>query len=282
MMMAAPPRRPTRRRSCATFVYAEPKPGTIFLWESWLRHEVVARHAARASGSASASTIAEPDQRCEAIEPIALLIVSGTSSLRASAMAANASARRQARTRRARHPRSRAAATNPCPAVNRDALPAPAQARKCAPPLSVLRSAWTARRDRKSERNEIQIPWREHERRLRLEAEVADFLTFKQTKTSSTSSARQAAISSSSHSPARGRAMIPRRWPAGWRIHAIEDFTDQGKVCEPGDHLLLEADAGARPAMVGGDVDGLDAALGVGCSCRDEAVGLLRRGRRRR
>ena len=35
LMMAAP-QRP------GTFVYAEPKPGTIFLWESWLRHEVPA------------------------------------------------------------------------------------------------------------------------------------------------------------------------------------------------------------------------------------------------
>jgi uncharacterized protein (TIGR02466 family) len=35
LMMAAP-QRP------GVFVYAEPKPGTIFLWESWLRHEVPA------------------------------------------------------------------------------------------------------------------------------------------------------------------------------------------------------------------------------------------------
>lgn len=35
LMMAAP-QRP------GTFVYAEPAPGTIFLWESWLRHEVPA------------------------------------------------------------------------------------------------------------------------------------------------------------------------------------------------------------------------------------------------
>lgn len=35
LMMAAPVRPDT-------FVYAEPKPGTIFLWESWLRHEVPA------------------------------------------------------------------------------------------------------------------------------------------------------------------------------------------------------------------------------------------------
>jgi uncharacterized protein (TIGR02466 family) len=35
LMMAAPVRPDT-------FVYAEPKPGSLFLWESWLRHEVVA------------------------------------------------------------------------------------------------------------------------------------------------------------------------------------------------------------------------------------------------
>lgn len=35
LMMAAPVRPDT-------FVYAEPRPGAVFLWESWLRHEVVA------------------------------------------------------------------------------------------------------------------------------------------------------------------------------------------------------------------------------------------------
>jgi uncharacterized protein (TIGR02466 family) len=42
MMMAAPPRRADAPQELQTFVYAEPKPGSIFLWESWLRHEVVA------------------------------------------------------------------------------------------------------------------------------------------------------------------------------------------------------------------------------------------------
>jgi uncharacterized protein (TIGR02466 family) len=41
MMMAAPTRRPDAGEDHATFVYAEPKPGSVFLWESWLRHEVV-------------------------------------------------------------------------------------------------------------------------------------------------------------------------------------------------------------------------------------------------
>ena len=41
MLMAAPPRREDAPEDLRTFVYAEPKPGTLFLWESWLRHEVV-------------------------------------------------------------------------------------------------------------------------------------------------------------------------------------------------------------------------------------------------
>lgn len=41
MMMAAPPRRPDAPEQLRSFVYAEPKPGTLYLWESWLRHEVV-------------------------------------------------------------------------------------------------------------------------------------------------------------------------------------------------------------------------------------------------
>lgn len=41
MMMAAPPRLADAPDELATFVYAAPKPGSVFLWESWLRHEVV-------------------------------------------------------------------------------------------------------------------------------------------------------------------------------------------------------------------------------------------------
>jgi uncharacterized protein (TIGR02466 family) len=41
MMMAAPPRRQDAPEALRTFVYAEPKPGSLFLWESFLRHEVV-------------------------------------------------------------------------------------------------------------------------------------------------------------------------------------------------------------------------------------------------
>ncbi len=39
-MMAAPPRKAKARATHQTFVSAEPKPGTLLLWESWLRHEV--------------------------------------------------------------------------------------------------------------------------------------------------------------------------------------------------------------------------------------------------
>jgi uncharacterized protein (TIGR02466 family) len=42
MMMAAPPRRDDAPEQLRTFVYAEPAPGRLFLWESWLRHEVAA------------------------------------------------------------------------------------------------------------------------------------------------------------------------------------------------------------------------------------------------
>jgi uncharacterized protein (TIGR02466 family) len=41
MMMAAPPRLPDAPENLRTFVYADPAPGRVFLWESWLRHEVV-------------------------------------------------------------------------------------------------------------------------------------------------------------------------------------------------------------------------------------------------
>lgn len=45
MMMAAPPKRATARRANRTFVTAEPAPGSILLWESWLRHDVPANRA---------------------------------------------------------------------------------------------------------------------------------------------------------------------------------------------------------------------------------------------
>jgi uncharacterized protein (TIGR02466 family) len=40
LMMAAPPRKAGARRENRTFITAAPKPGTVLLWESWLRHEV--------------------------------------------------------------------------------------------------------------------------------------------------------------------------------------------------------------------------------------------------
>ena len=40
MMMAAPPRRKSAPREMQTYVSETPAPGTLLLWESWLRHEV--------------------------------------------------------------------------------------------------------------------------------------------------------------------------------------------------------------------------------------------------
>jgi len=45
MLMFAPPRRADAPEMARNFVYAVPRPGTVFLWESWLRHEVPAAPA---------------------------------------------------------------------------------------------------------------------------------------------------------------------------------------------------------------------------------------------
>ncbi len=45
LMMAAPPRRSDAPEAARSFVTLSPSPGTIFLWESWLRHEVPANGA---------------------------------------------------------------------------------------------------------------------------------------------------------------------------------------------------------------------------------------------
>jgi len=42
MMMAAPRRRPEAPEGARSFVTLTPALGTVFLWESWLRHEVLA------------------------------------------------------------------------------------------------------------------------------------------------------------------------------------------------------------------------------------------------
>ena len=44
-MMAAPARRPDAPEAQRRFVYLTPAPGAIFMWESWLRHEVAANAA---------------------------------------------------------------------------------------------------------------------------------------------------------------------------------------------------------------------------------------------
>jgi len=45
LMMAAPPRRANAPQEAQTFVYLQPEPGTVLMWESWLRHEVPANRA---------------------------------------------------------------------------------------------------------------------------------------------------------------------------------------------------------------------------------------------
>jgi uncharacterized protein (TIGR02466 family) len=45
LMMAAPPRRADAPEGAQTFVYLQPEPGTVLMWESWLRHEVPANRA---------------------------------------------------------------------------------------------------------------------------------------------------------------------------------------------------------------------------------------------
>ncbi len=47
LMMAAPPRRADAPEAERAFVTLEPAPGALFIWESWLRHEVLA-HAGKA------------------------------------------------------------------------------------------------------------------------------------------------------------------------------------------------------------------------------------------
>jgi uncharacterized protein (TIGR02466 family) len=39
-MMAAPPRKAKAKPENRQFAYVQPSPGTVLLWESWLRHEV--------------------------------------------------------------------------------------------------------------------------------------------------------------------------------------------------------------------------------------------------
>jgi uncharacterized protein (TIGR02466 family) len=46
MMMAAPPRKAKAREENRTFVSINPEPGTVLLWESWLRHDVPVNKAA--------------------------------------------------------------------------------------------------------------------------------------------------------------------------------------------------------------------------------------------
>ncbi|MFM9827642.1 MAG: TIGR02466 family protein [Sphingomonas sp.] len=50
MMMAAPPRLPDAADDLRQFIYVAPQPGTVLLWESWLRHEVMPHQGTKAAG----------------------------------------------------------------------------------------------------------------------------------------------------------------------------------------------------------------------------------------
>src|SRR5690606_35903734 len=45
LMMAAPPRLADAPQAAQSFVYLQPHPGAVLMWESWLRHEVPANRA---------------------------------------------------------------------------------------------------------------------------------------------------------------------------------------------------------------------------------------------
>ena len=45
LMMAAPPRETDAPEDARSFIYLQPEPGTVLMWESWLRHEVPANAA---------------------------------------------------------------------------------------------------------------------------------------------------------------------------------------------------------------------------------------------
>ena len=53
LMMAAPPRAADAPEAARTFIYLTPEPGTVLMWESWLRHEVPANQAKQARISIS-------------------------------------------------------------------------------------------------------------------------------------------------------------------------------------------------------------------------------------
>ena len=49
-MMAAPVRRTDAPEALKPFVTLQPAPGSVFLWESWLRHDVIASTGPRSPG----------------------------------------------------------------------------------------------------------------------------------------------------------------------------------------------------------------------------------------
>jgi uncharacterized protein (TIGR02466 family) len=57
MMMAAPPRKARAEMHNRSFIYMQPSPGTVLLWESWLRHEVPVNMAAENRVSVSFNAV---------------------------------------------------------------------------------------------------------------------------------------------------------------------------------------------------------------------------------
>ena len=53
LMMAAPPRGADAAEGARSFVTLKPAPGAVYMWESWLRHEVLANRAKAARVSVS-------------------------------------------------------------------------------------------------------------------------------------------------------------------------------------------------------------------------------------
>ncbi len=59
-MMTAPPRKPGGLRDLQPFVSVAPAPGTVLMWESWLRHEVLLNRAETARISISFNYAVRP------------------------------------------------------------------------------------------------------------------------------------------------------------------------------------------------------------------------------
>jgi uncharacterized protein (TIGR02466 family) len=63
MMMAAPGRTDDAPEDARTFVYLTPAVGTVYLWESWLRHEVPVWTGPKPSGPKSSGPKSSGEKR---------------------------------------------------------------------------------------------------------------------------------------------------------------------------------------------------------------------------